>query len=268
MKRRGYDEQLIGMGASLAPRVEEEPPFCWYCDATAGPRDREHIFPGWLQRHLEAERELFDPTHFSYLGGVVTSRGPIPASSLVAGEVCKRCNSGWMSALEVLARPLLFPPSDRAVLTPADQTTLARWFLKTAIALNTSQNYRLLLPREVRHAVRLGMHADVKVFLARHHDPRAGLLNFAQGAQVMAPSMKGNDVPALLAAMTRVYGAAIAVGGPLGVVAYAPPGGWARPTNTDIPQIWPPLGDLSLGSLPEIKNITDGLSMLGTFPTA
>jgi len=73
-----------------------------------------------------------------------------------------------------------------------EQTILARWFLKTAIAINTSQNYRLLLPREVRHAVSTGMPSDVKVFLARHSDPKGGQLNFAQtsGAATRAVDLR------------------------------------------------------------------------------
>ena len=183
-RRRAYDRQLIARGARLAYRVAEEVPFCWLCPAESGRRAKEHIFALSLQRALKAEEEQFTPTHVDSLGRVVSARQTIPAKALLAGEVCEGCNSGWMSRLEAEAAPLLLTRvrcEARRSLGEQEQLTLARWFFKTAIVLNSSQNYRLLLPKDVRHSARIGLHPDVRVFVARRPLNPQDRLSFRQG---------------------------------------------------------------------------------------
>jgi hypothetical protein len=263
-KRRGYDDDLLKRGATLAPRVEESVPFCWMCSRTSGPRAKEHTFAVSLIRALGAEGELHRATHLPIVGDTpISQRGPFPIEHMIAGEICKACNGGWMSALEVAALPILAPADPPAPLTQRDQLVLARWFLKTAAVLNSSQNYRLMLPAPVRHSAADDPHPDVGVFLGRR-PPGGGMFAFAQQAGVtfsFAPTGRQAEVQALMA---KGYACAIGVNDLVGVVAYAPPGGWAVPSVETV-QIWPAGPEISRDELPLIDNLFEAVWLQG-FP--
>ena len=264
-KPRAYDGQLRAAGAHLEWRVEEPVPFCWMCDRTSGRRAREHVFPRWLLAELGAEDEEFHPTHRDFLGRPISGRGPIPARAFVAGEVCSECNSGWMSQLENLARVVLFPSGGRDVLDAQGQHTLARWLIKTAVVLNTSQNYRLMIPESARHEVAHGISPDFGVYIASHSQAD-GQLNFAQtagGVISVVPQDQTNDYQA---AAKRVYCCGLAIGDVLGVVVYSPPGAWAMPTER-MARIWPPDSPAIVWSeLPDVADLTDPMHLAGLHP--
>ena len=176
---RAYDRQLLERGARLAYRIVEDQPFCWMCIRSSEHRAKEHIFPQWLLERLGAANELFAPTHFDLTGRPITRRGPFPASSLLSGETCDACNHGWMSRLEAVFEEVLSRHRAHA-WTPSDQKTMAHWFAKTAIAINVSQNYRLLVPAEERHAVADGVPPGFEVYLARANSYHTHL-DFKQG---------------------------------------------------------------------------------------
>lgn len=251
-KRRGYDRELRVMGVRMAVRVEEDVPFCWMCPAESGQRAKEHVFARSLQKELGAENERFNPTHVDSFGRIVSQRRSIPAKSLLAGEVCMTCNTGWMSELEVLAAPLLLAGvrgQERAHLGQDEQTTLARWFFKTAIVLNSSQNYRLLLPKEVRHSASSGLHPDVRVFVARRDLNPEDQLEFSQGFTGMITSVPTDRLDEARAIAERIHVGWIGVADWYGAVVYAPPGGWAQPDG-DWRQVWPYEEDLDWPALP------------------
>ncbi len=266
-KRRGYDEDLLRRGASLAPRVEEGVPFCWMCGQTSGTRAKEHTFALSLNRALGAEGELHRATHLPVIGDKpISQRGPFPIERMVAGEVCKACNGGWMSALEVTALPILVPPDPSAPITPGGQAVLARWLLKTAAVLNSSQNYRLMLPAQVRHSAARDPHPDVKVFLGRR-TLDGGKIEFAQQAGVTFGFAPTNRQPELRALMAKGYACGIGVNDLLGIVAYAPPGGWAVP-SVEAVRIWPTAQALSRLELPLIENLFEAVWLQGSLPGA
>lgn len=264
-KRRGYDEDLLKRGATLAPRVEEGVPFCWMCSRTSGSRAKEHTFALSLIRALGAEGELHRATHLPIIGDIpISQRGPFPIEQMLAGEVCKACNGGWMSTLEVAALPILSPADTAAPLSEAHQVVLARWFLKTAAVLNASQNYRLMLPAPVRHSAAADPHPDVKVFLGRRPTGN-GIFAFAQQAGVtfsFAPTGRQAEVHAL---MEKGYACAIGVNDLVGIVAFAPPGGWAVPSVETV-QIWPAGPELSRLELPFIENLFEAVWLQGLPP--
>jgi len=262
-KRRPYDEQLQARGARLAWRVEEPVPFCWMCDRTEGRRAREHIFPRWLLDELRVADELFNPTHTDFMGRHISSRGPVPASAFVAGEVCEACNGGWMSNLEVAAKPILFPPAGRETLSMADQEVFARWLTKVAVVLNTSQNYRLMIPQAVRHALAQGVPPDFGVHLAKHRQ-ESGKLNFAQTTGAMSIVPSGRET-AYQREAAKVYGCALAIDDFLAVVVYARPGAWAMPTEP-MTRIWPAAGSVKWAELPDVEEIWAPLQLGGQHP--
>jgi hypothetical protein len=267
-RRRGYDQELIIRGAHLAPRVEEEPPFCWYCPTNAGQHSKEHVFARWLLKELRAKDLILEPQHHSPMGDVISKRGPLTANNLLAGEVCAACNSGWMSALELAVRPVLFPEGGRGQLSIDGQATLARWFVKTAIALNISQNYRLMVPRDARHALRTAIPKAFKVFLARYAGSE--VLNWIQGTNLamFTPCLVSEDGSGveMPSAMREAYSVGIAVGNVLGIVTYAPPNGWIRPHREETPRIWPPVNELEWAALPEYRHMFEASFLTGDVP--
>lgn len=169
-----------------------------------------------------------------------------------------------MSNLEVEVRPILFPPGGRASLDATSQEVLARWFIKTAVVLNTSQNYRLMVPMQARHALAHGVPSDFGVYLAAYRH-ESGQLNFAQTTGAMGVA-QSDLVEEFQAASEQVYGCGLAVGDVLGVVIYAVPGGWAIPTEPMI-RIWPvSLDQVAWADLPEVTDITLPLYLAGKHP--
>lgn len=262
--RRGYDQRLIERGAHLAWRVKERVPFCWMCRATVGKRAKEHIFPLWLQKELGAEEQLWSPTHRDYLGRVISSRGPYPTTALVAGEVCEKCNGGWMNDIEERFRSVMFPRV--RVIDDASAPSLSQWFAKTAVVLNTSQNYRLMIPRAVRHAVKHGVPHDMTVFLARMPKPPDQLAFAQQAGQVIGivPAEEAHLAPAYF---ERVYACPLRVDDVLAAVVYAPPGSWAKPC-AEMTQIHPWSGSsIVWNALPVVQDISEPLILCGDYPT-
>ncbi len=76
---RRFDRNFLAEGKTLAPRVLEPVPFCWFCDTETGTRSKEHIFPKWL-KHYGAMNEVVQPRRISMaLGGLLASeRGARP----------------------------------------------------------------------------------------------------------------------------------------------------------------------------------------------
>lgn len=168
-KLRKYDRNLLSAGKRLAPRVLEPVPFCWFCNVESGTRSKEHIFPKWLLAHYGAMDERVQPHRISLaLDGVIASeRGERPLSAHYNGEVCATCNNGWMASLEASAKPVLTAHPLRGRITEDQATILARWFIKTAVNLNVSQPYRLLVEATSRHALATHVPDRFAVYLFR-----------------------------------------------------------------------------------------------------
>lgn len=166
---RKFDRNLLETGGRLGHRVVEPTSLCWFCDRTAGTRSKEHIFPQWLLKHHGAMDERVRPIRISMpLGGVVASeRGERPLRAHFNGEVCATCNNGWMSSLEGSAMPILTQIPRLGRISDDEAITLARWFAKTAVNLNVSQPFRLLVDAASRHALATGIPERFAVHLFR-----------------------------------------------------------------------------------------------------
>lgn len=233
----------------------EDQPFCWMCTRSSGHRAKEHIFPQWLLERLGAANELFAPTHFDLAGRPITRRGPFPASSLLSGETCDACNHGWMSRLEVVFEEVLSRHRAHA-WTPSDQKTIAHWFAKTAIAINVSQNYRLLVPAEERHAVADGVPPGFEVYLARANSYHTHL-DFKQGWNMGGWLIPPDAIDRTMRLAERCYRCAIRIDDLIGLVIYAPPANWLVP-EAGFARIWPQANEsLSWTELPEVEWTAD-----------
>jgi hypothetical protein len=58
-----------------------------------------------------------------------------PAFTHTVGGICRRCNNGWMSHLEAVAKPVLLGPMKgrRARWSSTEQQTVATWAVKTVL---------------------------------------------------------------------------------------------------------------------------------------
>lgn len=220
-ERRKFDRNLIENGGRLAHRVIEPVPFCWFCDRTTGTRSKEHIFPQWLLRHHDAMDERVHPIRVSLpLGGAVASeRGERPLRAHFNGEVCADCNNGWMSALEVAATPILTRDHRQGSISGDDALTLAQWFAKTAVNLNVSQPFRLLVDAQARHGLATGIPSGFAVHLFRS-EKQNGVFDWVQKSPDVAfcPREQLGDIQRLMELTLVTH---IRIADLVGVVAYA-----------------------------------------------
>ncbi|MFA5210984.1 MAG: hypothetical protein WC414_00580 [Patescibacteria group bacterium] len=105
----------------------------------------EHVFPQWLQKELNIEKELISPTRFCLKKKKIKSKKREHyLKDLKCKAVCEKCNNGWMSLLETEVKPLLKilikNKKDISSLTLKEREVIARWFIKTASMLNYSSD--------------------------------------------------------------------------------------------------------------------------------
>lgn len=92
-------------------------------------------------------------------------------SSFVMGNVCKECNTKWMSKLESQFKPLfeaLYEEESPVIFSKEQCLIFSRWALKTAIVLNYSVHYKKVIPLEQAHYLFLNsdLPSNLKVDLA------------------------------------------------------------------------------------------------------
>lgn len=221
-KLRRFDRNILATGNRLAPRVLEPVPFCWFCASETGTRSKEHIFPKWLLTHYGAMDERVQPHRVSMaLGGVIASeRGERPLRAHYNGEVCATCNNGWMASLEASAKPVLTRHPLGGRITEDEAAILARWFIKTAVNLNVSQPYRLLVEAPSRHALATHVPDRFAVYLFRVRRQN-GVIDWVQKSPDfgMVPSGRVDEF-ARLGALTLVTH--IRIADVVAVITYVP----------------------------------------------
>ena len=76
-----------------------------------------------------------------------------PPFTVVVPEVCKRCNTGWMSDLEGDAAPIITPmlAGQKVLLGDREQTILARWLVKTAMVYQATTEHQAIKPHQYRY---------------------------------------------------------------------------------------------------------------------
>lgn len=151
------------MGRKMRPqkRKLQARRICAFCGG--GGVSDEHFWPQWAEGLLPNGRNL---GHLEFSAHVFADNTPRkPARRLKRqGSVinktvkapCKRCNSGWMSRLEMAVQPILTPlaKGETSILSLEDQTTLARWVcLKTMVGEANLRGEYVTFRRE-RHLFR------------------------------------------------------------------------------------------------------------------
>jgi hypothetical protein len=97
----------------------------------------EHAWPLWLIESIGGfDSQSATEAQFGAEGEEVSWIGP----EVTVGCVCQTCNNGWMSKLEVEAKPVLASLiNDLALpLNAPEQSTLSRWSMKTAMVFEAT----------------------------------------------------------------------------------------------------------------------------------
>jgi hypothetical protein len=113
-------------------------------------RSKEHVWPRWLQKFVGGSTKgQHTGTHFRLPWPRPVSNRKQSGESLVLGNICKDCNNGWMSDLEIEVMPLLkdvITNKCRAnTWSKIEAESIAKWSLKTSIVINLSSNYRRII---------------------------------------------------------------------------------------------------------------------------
>ena len=147
-------------------------PFCLRADR---PLTREHVFARWLVQQVRGGRLLASSGTLASDGPRGEPAAPTPVRiSRVVAAVCAVCNAGWMSALEVSFRRLIFARPRLGALQAPDRATLSRWATKTAVLLAQADGHELVGPLR-REQLMSGMPDGIDVFLGRRRRPRQPL---------------------------------------------------------------------------------------------
>src|SRR5574339_65289 len=109
---------------------------CWFCGA-ARKLTNEHVWPDWLVQ--EFGKGAYEAAHFRPGKGIQRKHDQ-DSIELTVRRVCDPCNSGWMSNIERVAKPLLLPlilgTAKRATFNANQQTLVANWIVLRAMVFD------------------------------------------------------------------------------------------------------------------------------------
>jgi len=113
----------------------------------------EHIFAQWFRSLLGAKTlSMFQAT---LTGERQRVRRP-PVNNLTMRRVCKLCNNGWMSDLEVAVEPIMraiFQGKDVDELGDPELKVVAKWSAKTAITLSYTTPQKARVPAQASRSL-------------------------------------------------------------------------------------------------------------------
>jgi hypothetical protein len=140
---------------------------CFFCGQSAT-LTREHVIPRWMKKSLDG--------HSGWERGY-WFRSAVPMertkalrrhrTDMVVRRVCTRCNSGWMSDLEVAARRLLEPliAGETIKVEAYERQLLLRWALKTAAVFGVATRAEDAVSPELRRKISEGSDLGLSVSL-------------------------------------------------------------------------------------------------------
>lgn len=124
---------------------------CVFCGGTE--LSNEHIFAKWLLKELQVESSNLNAVHTNFFGATKSIR-KMRYKNLVNGSVCKNCNNGWMSKLELDCKNHLTNLinlnnfEEEFQWMQNNNNILAQWVFKNAILLNHASNYHKIVPHQ------------------------------------------------------------------------------------------------------------------------
>ena len=150
----------------------------------------------------------------------------MPARLFFATGICLQCRVGW---IDVLDREFvsIFPDLATASLDRPTQATLAWWFARAAVLLNTSTNYRVLVPATERWALSEGPPPGFSVHLAQMPD-RPDPLGYARELRECSSTDGSMSSTELASRAERNFVCSVRVGSLAGIARTRPIAGLVR----------------------------------------
>ena len=155
---------------------------CIFCQRE-GKMSKEHLWPRWAQgTFTEQERRELVPHSIEPHDGPHDTWDARPFTATLR-DVCRSCNQGWMSEIEVEAKEYMEPliaGQENIVIDPDAQWAISRWaYLKVLLFERIDKRQRLLPERRYREIYESSqseptLPAIMSVFLAAHEGQRHG----------------------------------------------------------------------------------------------
>jgi hypothetical protein len=113
-------------------------PACVFCEATDSEPSKEDVLPRWIARLFAGHRKARFVSRVGRLGDPSWSGLQFETVGHFGRQTygpCRRCNNGWLSALEAAAKPVLMPlfRGESHTIEPAALAVLAQWTVKTVL---------------------------------------------------------------------------------------------------------------------------------------
>jgi hypothetical protein len=115
-------------------------PTCIFCNRRDSKPSREHVLASWIAGEFPhatwtVRRLHYDPPFQATSATVIREIQSRNHLGMISRKPCVRCNTGWMNNLEKAVKPIIVPlmHGRDAILTPAQQLVITRWFVKTVI---------------------------------------------------------------------------------------------------------------------------------------
>jgi len=154
---------------------------CIFCESTG--LTAEHIWPVWsheLLLSISGRHPKNVSLHSVGRKGVVETsshkerQGPVINKKIRA--VCGTCNGGWMSALEVKAKPILtgLIRGDLGELGISDQETLSQWVTLKTMVCEQNKKDEVVFTEQQRHQFRSNRNIpkEMKIWMGRTYSGR------------------------------------------------------------------------------------------------
>jgi hypothetical protein len=117
---------------------------CMFCGSSG--LSKEHIWPRWTHKLVPVERGLYSRVRWQGTAAedkrqvISTTKRQGTAMDIQIRSVCRKCNSGWMGAIETASEPTLTPllRGEPCVLDEHAQRTLATWLTLKIMVAETS----------------------------------------------------------------------------------------------------------------------------------
>ena len=143
----------INFHQNIHPLKRENKGYCIFCNTQLTKKNttREHVIAEWLIEYLNIRELEISPTIYNPLLEKNTAeRNFHTLNNFRAGSVCKTCNEGWMSQLEIetmdVLKKLIYSSIEIKDIPTHKKNILAKWIFKTILVLNTASNFYKNIP--------------------------------------------------------------------------------------------------------------------------
>ena len=179
----------------MAKRANLKPPGkCIWC---GGPDlSKEHIWSKWTHALVPTILDgmhtrtatISSPTHPVKVIEETKDR-PGSTNTIRLRVVCQRCNSGWMSAIDEAAKPILTPliGGHPFVITRSAQKIMATWIAMKAMVAEHSRPQDISTPQSERDHIRISRAPPLNwnVWIAKHDGSVKWKTGYARHSQTM-----------------------------------------------------------------------------------